>query len=32
VLEGERTMSDILNESEKHVNTTLDAAWAQAGR
>ncbi|CAA9289720.1 MAG: hypothetical protein AVDCRST_MAG77-4600 [uncultured Chloroflexi bacterium] len=32
VLEGQRTIPDILAESEKHVNQTLDEAWARAGR
>jgi multiple sugar transport system substrate-binding protein len=31
-LEGKMSISDILNESEKHVNLTLDEAWARAGR
>lgn len=32
VLEGQRAIPDILNESEKHVNQTLDEAWARAGK
>lgn len=32
VLEGQRAIPDIVNESEKHVNQTLDEAWARAGR
>ena len=31
VYEGKQSISDILNESEKHVNQTLDEAWARAG-
>lgn len=29
--EGTMSVSDILNETEKHVNQTLDEAWARAG-
>ncbi|MDQ3703280.1 MAG: hypothetical protein M3442_20530, partial [Chloroflexota bacterium] len=31
VYENKLSIADILNEAEKHVNQTLDTAWAQAG-
>ena len=30
--EGKQSVTDIINESEKHVNQTLDEAWARAGK
>ncbi len=31
VYENKMSIADIVNEAEKHVNTVLDQAWAQAG-
>ena len=32
VYEGKLSISDVVNEAEKHVNQVLDTAWAQAGQ